>query len=189
LFVLSITSRLSMVDALYLYSPKFEFTWLDRRLESSTVLACWFCYHWHGAVDFGKPYSLCIALLIGMGVLVVVYKQYPGMYDWLDKLVLTSTALVFLCEYYWKCINLGDYSLINDFWKYFCLVSFSYSCFLSFVSFCALLFIFCCFNKEKVYLSHTISLLPLLKVNGEKDENILNRKEWHSHKILLEESK
>lgn len=66
--------------------------------------------YWHagfvitgiGAVGFGKPYSSFIASLIGMGVSVVVCLKYPGMYDWMDKLVLTSTGLVFLCEYYWK---------------------------------------------------------------------------------------
>ena len=53
-----------------------------------------------GTVGFGKPYSPVDASMIAGVAFIAVCKPYPGMYDWMDKLILVCTTVVYLLEYY-----------------------------------------------------------------------------------------
>lgn len=52
-----------------------------------------------GAAGFGKPYSPLIVGFCGLIFMVIIGRAYPGMFEWLDKLVLILTALTLVIEY------------------------------------------------------------------------------------------
>jgi hypothetical protein len=68
-----------------------------------------------GAIGFGKPYSPFIFSFFGLIAMALIGRSYPGMYDWMDKMVLISTALVLVAEYVINVCRYGRwYSSYED---------------------------------------------------------------------------